>query len=395
MNKWRTRHAFRKSIKDDIRTHETLASLHLRKLEQTDKRKRRIATGSYNAADAQKQTALTSMNDHQFMANQETRDNVLFGVYGLDDWVCNTFMKEAIENNMSTIASEGTWIVPNGWKLTDWVQELNPTQFNFMSASRALVKLPACLLEVGFSRGKLSIEINGFPADVAAFINGLDAQFKRAENLIEWIYNERGDSISVPLNYRPALPHAYPWLTKPIEEYINDYMNSDASVLILLGPPGTGKTTFIKNLVHHSGANAKITYDERVMNGDSLFANFIEDDSKFLIMEDADAFLKSREDGNTMMHRFLNVSDGLISAKDKKLVFSTNLPSIRDVDSALIRPGRCFDVVEFRAFTRSEAELVAGDLNVSLPDGNEFTLAEMFNKQPSSDIVQNRRVGFV
>ena len=82
-------------------------------------------------------------------------------------------------------------------------------------------------------------------------------------------------------------------------------------------------------------------------------------------------------------------------AKDKKLVFSTNLPSVRDVDSALMRPGRCFDVVEFRPLKRDEAEVVAAELGLVLPDGSEFTLAEMFNEQPSGDSVFNRRVGFI
>lgn len=162
-------------------------------------------------------------------------------------------------------------------------------------------------------------------------------------------------------------------------------------------------TTFIKNLIHRSKGDARVTYDEAVMSGDSLFAEFIESDAKFMIMEDADTFLKSRDDGNTMMHRFLNVSDGLISAQDKKLVFSTNLPSVRDIDSALMRPGRCFDVIEFRALTRAEAEVIAKEMDLELPDGPSFTLAEMFNVHASDGVNPDgtakkrkvKRVGFV
>jgi ATP-dependent 26S proteasome regulatory subunit len=95
-----------------------------------------------------------------------------------------------------------------------------------------------------------------------------------------------------------------------------------------------------------------------------------------------------------MMHRFLNVSDGLISAQDKKLVFSTNLPSVREIDAALMRPGRCFDVVEFRSLDRTEAKQIADELGLELPDGKDFTLAELFNVQPSGE-VQTRRVGFM
>lgn len=321
-------------------------------------------------------------------------DGVVFGVYGLDDWVTNTYLRNAVEKGMNTLSLEGTWITPSSWKLHEWVTA-KAERFNFMSANRALAWFSWGMIELTLTSGKLCIELNGTPEEVVAFVASVDGEMKRAENLIEWIYNTKGDSISVPLNYRAAVPGAYPWLPTEIGEYIDGYMNSNASVLVLIGPPGTGKTSFIKQLIHRSGSDAKITYDEKVMSDDSLFAGFVEDDAKFLIMEDADAFLKSRADGNTMMHRFLNVSDGLISARDKKLVFSTNLPSIRDIDDALLRAGRCYDVIEFRALTRAEAEPVAAELGLELRDGAEFTLAELFNEQPSSGRKNVRKVGFV
>lgn len=307
-----------------------------------------------------------SIREIEIERPEVSNNGIVFGVYGLDDWTTNEYLRKQVEAGRSTLSLDSTWIVPAGWKLYEFVISKSD-RFNFMSTDRALVFFSWGIVEISVTRQKLSIEANGSPEEVLAFFAEMDKTFKRAENMIEWVYNARGDSISVPLNYRPALEGAYPWLPKDIGAYIDDYMNSDASVLILLGPPGTGKTTFIKNLIHRSGANAKVTYDEKVMSDDSLFANFIEGDEKFLIMEDADAFLSAREDGNTMMHRFLNVSDGLISAKDKKLVFSTNLPSVRDIDDALMRPGRCYDVIEFRPLKRAEAVVVASGLGLELP----------------------------
>lgn len=156
-------------------------------------------------------------------------------------------------------------------------------------------------------------------------------------------------------------------------------------------------TTFIKNLIYRSGKNAKVAYDEKVMANDAFFASFIDDNSQFLIMEDADTFLRARADGNSMMHKFLNVSDGLISAPDKKLVFSTNIPNINDIDPALIRPGRCFDVLEFRLLSVKEAEkIVIESKGGHIPKDKEYiSLAEIFSIQPCSNPVNKKGIGFI
>lgn len=338
---------------------------------------------------------ITSMDDTHLMNFKNVPQNgtPIFGVYGADEWITNSYVKQAVENGQNILVMEGTWITPAGFKLHEWT--IGQTdRFNFLSTHRAFLFYTWGLVEAVYSRGKLELEIQGTPQAVLDFMKLLDTQLKRAESMIEWVYDQRGNSISVPLNYRAAVKGAYPWLKKDIEEYIHEYLNSQASVLILIGPPGTGKTTFIKNLIHLSGGDAKVTYDEKVMSDDALFANFIHGNERFMIMEDADTFLKSRADGNTMMHRFLNVSDGLVSAEGKKLVFSTNLPSIRDIDSALMRPGRCFDVVTFTSLTRDEAKVVAAELKIDLPDGKEFTLAELFN-QSNSAKRESRPLGFI
>jgi ATP-dependent 26S proteasome regulatory subunit len=104
--------------------------------------------------------------------------------------------------------------------------------------------------------------------------------------------------------------------------------------------------------------------------------------------------LKARSDGNTMMHRFLNVGDGLVTTKGKKLIFSTNLPSIRDVDPALIRPGRCFDVLSFDQLNGDEAAKLADKLGVTYEtkSGGKYSIAEIFNKKVEGT-TNNQRVG--
>jgi hypothetical protein len=84
------------------------------------------------------------------------------------------------------------------------------------------------------------------------------------------------------------------------------------------------------------------------------------------------------------------------------MVFSTNLPSIRDIDPALIRPGRCFDIVEFKPLSLFDANKLADKLGGKVPQKKagevvEFSIAEIFNQQSeqTQNAKTNRKVGFI
>lgn len=337
----------------------------------------------------------SSMDDTHIFGKNFPREEVMLGVYGPEEWALADSTRRRYAAGLTTVHYDVTWLVPSAFNLADWTGKIATGPYTFFASNRVHIPQENGTLKVTSGRGKIEVEVVGEPTWCNTWIELIDAMFDRATNLIEWVYSPRGDEIAVPLNYRPAIHAAYPWLKQPMNEYIDNYLDSEATVLILIGPPGTGKTSFIKHLIHRSGGNAKVAYDERVMAGDDFFASFIDDDSRFLIMEDADEFLRSREDTNTMMHKFLNVSAGLISAADKKLVFSTNLPNVKDIDSALMRPGRCYDVLEFRPLTRDEATAVVEETGIgTVPNKTQVTLAEIFSTQPSEGARRKKSIGF-
>jgi hypothetical protein len=163
-----------------------------------------------------------------------------------------------------------------------------------------------------------------------------------------------------------------------------------------MGTARTGKTSFLRALLYENNLNALITYDESVMQTDEMFVNFLTDsDNDMMIVEDADLMLGSRErDGNDLMSRYLNVSDGLIKFPRKKMVFTTNLNEINKIDEALLREGRCFDKMYFRALTYSETIAAAEKIGIEPPQvERDYTLAELFNQKKAKREKQPR-IGF-
>ncbi len=178
-----------------------------------------------------------------------------------------------------------------------------------------------------------------------------------------------------------------------MESYIHDYLTDSAPVLILIGAPGTGKSTFTRTLAHISKLKTVICTDEGAVESGAVLSYVSKNSAGLLILEDVDNLLKSREAGNSFMSALLNESEG-VCENEIKIVITTNLTNIDKVDSALIRQGRTFDIVDFRNLTRDEAKVVADEegLDISALDGSSIPLADVFGlKRPSYTRLARRK----
>lgn len=190
---------------------------------------------------------------------------------------------------------------------------------------------------------------------------------------------------------------AYPTIPCGLRAFIANFLAAPESILVLQGPPGTGKTRLIRAILGAMArqrpdeeTSAMFTGDEGALTSDEFFVRFMTSDCAALVIEDADHLLRPRASGNECLHRFLTIADGVVRAQGRKIIFSTNLPNIGDLDDALLRPGRCFAHLQLRQLELSEAEqlfgLIRGDSGIDAgppfsalsANSRSFPLAEIY-----------------
>lgn len=151
----------------------------------------------------------------------------------------------------------------------------------------------------------------------------------------------------------------YPKINVP--DMVASYIASTENILILTGEPGTGKTTFIKkvmaSIAAHSEDDVTVAYikDQALLEDNETWTMLSNGEHDVLVFDDLDDSLGSRKKGgnNSFVAQLLSFSDGIFD-KTTKIIITTNRP-IDDIDPAVIRPGRCFDILRMPALTREEA----------------------------------------
>ena len=225
---------------------------------------------------------------------------------------------------------------------------------------------------------------------------------KHGEPNAEKSYIERQAPFSteeLELNYGPEFPA---WE----QEWRNRLYDNPSGLTLFHGPPGCGKTTYLRALMYRLLDKAVfyfIPVSSSEMLFDMGFLHFWMDQGRYhknkrqiVLLEDAEELLLPRDDGNRdKVSNMLNLADGFIGDHLRLHVIATTNAPVRKLDEAIQRPGRLIGAREFRRLTRAEAQRLAQAKGLTLPDQDDFSLAEIYNGAAvSTNFSSERRVGF-
>jgi SpoVK/Ycf46/Vps4 family AAA+-type ATPase len=208
------------------------------------------------------------------------------------------------------------------------------------------------------------------------------------------------DDQAMALHYGPELPvWEQDWLARLAERC--------SGVSVLYGPPGCGKTTYLRALMAKL-ADKFVFYYLPIADFDLLsspqFVGFWlrqterhSDKQKVAILEDAESLLAPRSESiRAQVSDLLNVADGFLGDHLKlHIIATTNVP-IRELDPAVTRPGRLLGAREFPRLGQEAAlRLAEAKGIVGLPVQPDYSLAEIYCHAPNScHLPHARRFGF-
>ena len=187
----------------------------------------------------------------------------------------------------------------------------------------------------------------------------------------------------------------------PIHKEIVKQLNKkDTNGLYLFhGQPGTGKSTYIKFLIHQ--LKKKVIFISPKMAGEldnlNMTSFLLDSRNTVFVIEDAEELITSREEvRNSNLSMLLNLTDGLLGESLGIQIIATFNTDVKNIDKALLRKGRLSQIYEFKPLAIDRANRLLNKLGIMETVNQALPVTDIFNFEKDNQYrpVIKKAVGF-
>lgn len=185
----------------------------------------------------------------------------------------------------------------------------------------------------------------------------------------------------------------------PIDTVINERLSSekDKGLVILYGKPGTGKTSYIRHLIHHIKKRKLFIPPSLAQHiADPQFISLLNSyQDSILIIEDAENIIQQRHSqSSSAISNLLNLTDGLLSDCFNIQIICTFNSDISSIDKALLRKGRLIAKYEFKELNAAKAQVLSNFLGYQTVINTAMTIADIYNQNDLEPADDRKSIGF-
>ena len=187
----------------------------------------------------------------------------------------------------------------------------------------------------------------------------------------------------------------------PIHKAIVKQLNktNQTGLYLFHGEPGTGKSTYIKYLIHQ--VKKKVIFISPKMAGEldnlAMTPFLLENRNSILVIEDSEELITSREDvRNSNLSMLLNLTDGLLGESLGIQIIATFNTDVKNIDKALLRKGRLSVIYDFKPLVLARANTLLNKLGHNVEVTKPLSVADIFNFEVNTNFEPKLRkaVGF-